>query len=491
MKGFGRGDHDGTDSYSTNAFYAFIVLAAVVVVVFVLVNLGQFFSWLGTLAGVLSPFLYGFIIAYLCDPVLRFFHERVFAFVERKKPRRKLRYNLSVAAAYIILILFVTLFFVLVIPQVGKSYNDLMSKVDGYVAAAQSWADNFVRTSPLFGGAYNNFAEFLDVNAIAQQFRDAISDSYNLISKAANYIVSYGGKVVVEVKNVFLGIVISVYLLLSKKKLLAQCKKFAASVFSPANCDRLASTTRFVNETFGGFVVGKLLDSLIVGLITFIILAVFSMPYYPLIAVIIGVTNVIPFFGPFIGAIPSAFIIFIADPPKAIWFVIIIVAIQQLDGNVIGPKILGDSTGLSALWVVVAITVIGGWFGIPGMFLGVPIFAVLYAFVKKTAEARLAKRGLPTETDAYRSNGGANGGVASDGEKTSKNGAPDDGEPDDNPSPNGAPDDGEPDDNPSANGTPDGGKTDNNNPADGASDGGTPDKDASGDIAGGARDGDK
>lgn len=156
--------------------------------------------------------------------------------------------------------------------------------------------------------------------------------------------------------------------------------------------DGVISFLSFTDDTFGGFIIGKLLDSLIIGVLTFIILAIFKMPYYQMISVIIGVTNVIPFFGPFIGAIPAVFIIFIADPIKALWFIVIIIIIQQIDGNIIGPKILGQTTGLSSLGVIIAITVMSGLLGVAGMFIGVPLFALIYIGFERILNRRIAEK---------------------------------------------------------------------------------------------------
>lgn len=169
--------------------------------------------------------------------------------------------------------------------------------------------------------------------------------------------------------------------------------------------ERLYNSTlelaNFTDKTFGGYITGKLLDSLIIGIIMFIVCAICKMPYTPLVSVLVGVTNVIPIVGPFIGAIPGTFIIFIVDPVKAFWFIVINVVVQQLDGNVIGPKILGQTTGLSALWVMMSITIMGGLWGLFGMLISVPIFAVLYTLVKLFVEKRLAGKGAPTETVEY------------------------------------------------------------------------------------------
>ena len=392
---------DKNKKYTTIAIYAFVVLSALCVLVAILLNFSFFWEKFTLVLDMLSPFIYGFVFAYLCNPILKFFNSKVYKFIEKKKKHPKLKYALSIITTYIVVAVAITIIFLLLIPQVVKSYTTLQSQISSYVTATQTWADDFVRTFPFFNGEYQNFAEFLDVNEITSSIKDFITNSSNLFQLIANYIISYAGRFVLEMKNILLGVILSVYFLLSKDKIKAQIKKTLSAFLDGKKINQLMSFVKFTDDTFGGYIVGNLLDSLMVGLLTFIILAIFEIPYYPLISVIVGVTNLIPFFGPFMGAIPSAFIILIADPIKSLFFIIIILIIQQIDGNIITPKILGDSTGLSAMWVIIAITISGDLFGIAGMFLGVPVFAVVYAVTKQQIEKRLKNRKLPQDTGYY------------------------------------------------------------------------------------------
>ena len=201
--------------------------------------------------------------------------------------------------------------------------------------------------------------------------------------------------------NIILGIIISVYLLMDKEKFFALGKKVVTSLLNEKHTTIVLDLANRTNLTFGRFIGGKIVDSAIIGVLTFIILAIFKMPYVLLISVIIGVTNIIPFFGPFIGAIPSAIIILFVSPIQALWFLVIILVIQQVDGNIIGPKILGDSIGISAFWILFSILVAGKLFGLVGMIIGVPMFALIYSVIKDIIEARLRYKGLPTETEKY------------------------------------------------------------------------------------------
>ena len=201
--------------------------------------------------------------------------------------------------------------------------------------------------------------------------------------------------------NFIIGIVISIYVLLGKETFIAQAKKLVYAVFPADRGNVIVATVRKANDIFGGFIIGKILDSVIIGILCFIGLSILQMPYTLLVSVIVGVTNVIPFFGPYIGAIPSAILIMLANPIQGLYFIIFILVLQQVDGNIIGPKILGDSTGLNSFWVVFAILVGGGLFGVAGMIFGVPLFATIYYITRKLTAWVLRKKGLPEETAAY------------------------------------------------------------------------------------------
>lgn len=208
--------------------------------------------------------------------------------------------------------------------------------------------------------------------------------------------------VISGIKNFLIGIIICVFFLNSKDTFAAQSRKIAYATFKNKNADKILYGAHFINITFGKFINGKLIDSLIIGIICFVFMTIVNWPYAMLISVIIGVTNIIPFFGPFIGAIPSALLILIIDPMICLYFIIFVFALQQLDGNIIGPKILGESIGIPSFWIMFAILVGGGMFGFVGMILGVPIFACIYAYIKYRVECRLDKYGMSTETNDYK-----------------------------------------------------------------------------------------
>ena len=203
------------------------------------------------------------------------------------------------------------------------------------------------------------------------------------------------------VENFIIGIIVSVYLLASKEKFIGQSKKILYALFKPKKADAIIEFSRESNRIFSGFIVGKLIDSLIIGIIAFVVLSIIKMPYTIIVSVIVGVTNIIPFFGPYIGGAICFILILLTDPKAALIFLVFVIILQQIDGNLIGPKILGESTGLSSFWVIFSILVGSGFFGFIGMLLGVPTFAVIYNFVKKIINNRLQKKKLPQNTDYY------------------------------------------------------------------------------------------
>ena len=387
--------------YAQISRYAVLVLFSVILFFLLISNLAGVKSFLDTVFTVLSPLIYGFIIAYILSPFQRFCEEKILRFRHGSKAEKRLKRPLSVLFSMLLLFLVLALLVGLVIPQVGRSFLELETQISGYMTAAQNLVDKFIRDFPLFNGQYNNLSEFMDVNEISTDLKSLISTLYGYLESLGNQVLAYAGRFVIEVKNALIGTIVAVYLLLAKEKLIAKCKRIAAALLDRRRYLNLVYLMRFTNKTIGGFLLGKIIDSAIIGLLTFIVMSIVGMPFTPLISVIIGVTNIIPFFGPFIGAIPSAFIIFIAEPKMTLWFILMIFVIQQLDGNVIGPKILGDSTGLSALGVLVSITIAGGFFGFAGMILGVPAAAVICALVHQKTDARLRAKKAETELEYY------------------------------------------------------------------------------------------
>lgn len=397
-------DFKKNEKYASIALYIFLTVCACAIVILAMVNLSTVMTFLKKSAIIFSPFTYGFIIAYLCNPIMLFYEKHLFAFKKAKRDMKKATRALSLTLAMLTAFALIAVMLYAVIPQIIESYEELGNQLNTYIRNIQTLADNLVKdySAKLVGTQYYTLTELLGAYDISFSFERILTYSYSALTVGADYLINYGGRIVGGVKNLLIGIIIAVYFLISKETLIAQIKKILNAILSRKNYLNCIRLGRFTHKTFGGFLIGKIVDSIIIGVLTFVVLLIFKIPYAPLVSVIVGVTNVIPFFGPFIGAIPSAFIIFIASPIKALWFIVIILVIQQLDGNVIGPKILGDSIGSSALWVIIAITVCGGYFGFAGMLLGVPATAVVYVLFKQHIEKRLLHKNHPIHTEFYK-----------------------------------------------------------------------------------------
>lgn len=371
----------------------FVVCAVVFLVLYTLVNLSQLTTIFSAVLSVLTPVLLGGALAYLLNPVFKLFECRVFKKIKKKRGVR----GLSLLCTYLVALLLLTGFVFLLIPQLWNSVLDLSRQFPTYVTNTAAWINGIVSK---FSENVNG-SPFIDEDMLLSTIQNFLFGSGDILEKIAEYIVQYGMGLVVGIKNAVLAVFISIYVLLSKDRLKAQAKKMTTALFSDKSSRHIYQCCSLCHKTFSGFFIGKIIDSLIIGVITLICLLLFRIDYAILVSTIVCVTNVIPVFGPFIGAIPSFFIIFISDPVDSFIFLILIILIQQLDGNVIGPKILGDSTGLSSLGVIISIVIMGEYFGVIGMILGVPIFAVIVALFKNFLESRLRAKGLPTETADY------------------------------------------------------------------------------------------
>lgn len=350
--------------------------------------------------GAISPAIFGFVLAYLLFPICRFFEKKVLRIINKKQARPRLTRIAAVLLTFLLAIAVISLFVSMVIPQIKASYSDLEAKFGGYLNSAA------LKLEKIFEDAFDNteqsaLSAILDIDLVFDTIEKVIDNLFGTIGSIADKVVTYSSKVVSIVAEIIVSLIFAVYFLLSKERLFSAISRFSSFAL-PYRLDRSARKwLNFTHHAFGSFISGKLLNSLIITLVNFTVYGLCGIPYYPLIALITGITDMIPYFGPFIGAVPAAFIILIADPIKVIWFVVLVLVIQQIDGNFIGPKILGEKVGVDSLLIIVAITVSGGLFGIIGMFIGVPVFTVIYQMVKEFVENRLKKKGLPTETSAY------------------------------------------------------------------------------------------
>ena len=370
-----------------------ISCAVIFTILYLITNFTAITAFFGSIFSVLTPVIVGAAIAYLLNPILKLFEYKIFKKLKNKAVRRAL----SLILTYVVAVLVLVAFFMLMIPSVIQSFLDLTSKFDTYVDEVTGIIDSIVNKF----SAIPEIGKALNRDAIIEAVKDFFFASGDVFTTVMDYAAEFALGLFVGVKNTIIGIFISIYILIDKERLHAMVRKITAALFKDKGRARILKYARLANKTFGSFLIGKIVDSIIIGLLTFVTLIIFRIPYAPLVSTIVGITNIIPVFGPIFGAIPSAFIIFIASPQKALIFLVLILLIQQLDGNVIGPKILGNSTGISSLGVIVAIVIMGEYFGVVGMIIGVPLFAMVIMLINEFLENKLKAKGMPTGTDEY------------------------------------------------------------------------------------------
>lgn len=383
----------------------FFVVAACILFYFALLRLGQISSVFKQFLSVAKPIIYGLAIAYLLNPIVRWVDHWIVPFLEKHCPKMKKKHQLSrgigIFLSIVLMIALIVTLLNMMIPELYGSVRDMILNVPSQMNRFISEFSKMHSSNSTVGKMLENVIE--EASSFLQNWlRTDLMDKVNLWMTQLTVGMI---QMIREVFNFIIGIIVSIYVLFNKEKFQKQTKKLIYAVFRPGQANLILQVGGKSNEIFGGFIIGKIIDSLIIGAICFGGLSIMNMPYTMLVSVIVGVTNVIPFFGPYIGAIPSAILILLADPLKGLYFVIFIIILQQFDGNILGPKILGNSTGLSSFWVVFSILIAGGLFGIPGMILGVPSFAVIYYIVNMLINSILRKKDLPTDTECYGENG--------------------------------------------------------------------------------------
>ena len=382
---------------------AFCVIACSILFYMALAYLPVIGTALKSLARILSPFIWGLIITYLLAPLYKGLYQGFFLPLteklsgKKKKTSPKLAKALSVLLSIIVFLAMITALVYLIIPQLYSSVETIVNNSPGYIDKLSEWSKNTLANYPeLRDFVTEKFAE-INTNLFTW-IRDTILPGLGSFVSNITAGVYYFLR---AVYNIVIGIIVSAYLLSNMETASARAKRLCYCVFGVEWAEKIRSAIRFTDRTFMGFINGKLLDSAIIGLICYVVCAILKMPYALLVSVIIGVTNIIPFFGPLIGAIPSAFIILLVDPLKALIFVIFIIILQQVDGNIIGPKILGSSIGINGFWVMFSIILGAGLFSFWGMLLGVPVFVVIYTGITILVERKLKKRSLPVDPDDY------------------------------------------------------------------------------------------
>ncbi|MCI5620250.1 MAG: AI-2E family transporter [Lachnospiraceae bacterium] len=391
----------GIKKYFSIALVVFLTFCACLAVFIAFYRYQGMLAAFGNLMHVLQPIIIGLVLAYLLNPVMMFVEKGVLKLLDgrlgSRRKEKKVARVIGTFGAVVFLVLIIGLLIEMMLPQLIESISGMLVTLPSQVNSFIDWINGYIKSD-------NSMAA--DLEEMLRNVTNYLKEwaETTLLPDVQNYITSVTSGVFSFFKmllNAIIGVIISVYVMMSKEKFVGQSKKVLYAVFKPSTANTIIETARMSHKIFGGFITGKILDSAIIGLLCYIVLSIMQMPYTLLVSAIVGVTNIIPFFGPFIGAIPSFIIIVLASPMQGLYFLIAVLILQQVDGNIIGPKILGDSTGLTSFWVVFAIMVGGGLFGFIGMLLGVPTFAVIYYLVKKAVNHWLRKRHLSTETDDY------------------------------------------------------------------------------------------
>ncbi len=384
---------------------AFCVIACAILFFMALNYIGLVGKALKALIRILSPFIWGLVLTYLLHPLVRSlenhifrpFFARLFAKSRRHSGRKSAR-ALSVLLSEIIMLAVVTGLFFLIIPQLYSSIETIVINSPVYIETITNWATKMLTDFPeirsyvadLLGDVNEDLISWLQTTVLP-----GLGSLLSNVSTGVRYVVT-------AVYNLVIGIIVSVYLLSDLDSYKASAKRMLYSVLTPESAKKLLDGLDFTDRTFIGFLNGKLLDSAIIGIICYIVLTILNMPYALLVSVIVGITNIIPFFGPLLGAVPGSIIILMVSPPKALVFVIFIIILQQIDGNIIGPKVLGSSVGITGFWVMFSIIFGAGLFSFWGMLLGVPVFVVIYTLINNSIERKLRRSDLPCEAEAYR-----------------------------------------------------------------------------------------
>ncbi len=350
-------------------------------------------GFISSTLSVLSPIIIGFALSYFLNPILKFFERKVF-----KKIRNKLTLRIvSLVCTFLSVVLFIIGFAMLIIPHVTESLTDLGNRWEEYQASMFAFIDKVILKLNELG--MNTYS--ITSQEVIEYVKKIFASDNDLADTILSYIANNYKNILVIPRNILLAVFISIYVLLTKERISAQTRKFINAVFNKQKAQGISKRFKKTHATFGGYFTGVVLDAIFIGISSFILCCIFRIPYASLISVVLAITNVIPVFGPFIGTIPSAFIILLSEPSKVIIFVVLVIVLQQIDGNIVAPKILGESTGISSLGVIVAITIMGACFGFVGMLAGVPIFAVIVALIRELVDEKLKSKELSTDIADY------------------------------------------------------------------------------------------
>lgn len=383
----------GNKKYSEILKYVLVAIVITMLLILVSFNYNVVSSVVSKIVAVFEPVIWAAVIAFILNPMMmsveKFLSRKIF----KKKSRPKFSRVIGIFCASVVLIAIIALVILSVIPELISSIPGIYDGITNeLIPGIQTWVNKLLEDNPSISNIVSN-----ELNDIYKGIQSLVLSIIPQLTNVLTEILDFAN----SVKNFVFGFILAIYFLFTKEILQAQTKKLIVALFSVQTYTRIFAITSNINNALLNFVYGKIIDSTIIGLICAVFMLVTKMPYVLIISLIIGITNIIPVFGPFIGAIPSAMLVLIADPPKTIWFVIFIVILQQIDGNIIGPKILGDKIGISSFWTLFSILVFGSMFGIVGMIIGVPIFAVIMDIVKTIVNSKLRSKDMPTDRDYY------------------------------------------------------------------------------------------
>lgn len=376
---------------------AFLVLVCTALIITALQNFGTVREGVNKLIDILTPIIYGIVMAYLLNPVYAFIYRNTKKLLDRSK-LKKMSVSLSKTAGTVLSVLCLLLLIfglvAMIIPELHRSLislsNSLPSNLNKIYANAMKLVDDYPEIAGYLSQSFNDFYKFLTNFSLEQ----LMPNFRNLASLLASLAPLGSGiwSMINWIKNFIIGVIVMIYLLNTKETLAYGARKIIFAIFPKKFAETTLDTCHEIDSMFGGFILGKIIDSLIVGVICFVVLSIMNMPYTMLVSVIVGITNIIPFFGPFIGAIPSIVLIMISSPIQALYFAIFILILQQIDGNIIGPNILHGSTGISSFWVLFSILLFGGLFGFIGMIIGVPIWGIILKMSERLTNHLLKKK---------------------------------------------------------------------------------------------------
>lgn len=373
--------------------FTITAFAIILLIILALINISYIDAFITGILNMLSPIIIGAAVAYVLNPLLKFFERVVF---KRLRARRFVRV-ISLILTYLVALLAITVVLAIVLPRIIFSFFRITSNINSYLDTATNFVNTIIAKFISDSPKYNS-------TQIAQIVGDIFTESGDVFKTIISVILSYFSGLISTLKNVFLGLFVSIYILVSKEKLTAQAAKCARAFLSNKTYRNTLKYIRKTNATFGKFFIGKIVESSILALLIVSLLLIFRMEYCLLIGTMIGIFNLVPFFGIIIAIIISAFLILIATPDRLLLFIILMIIVYQIDINILAPKILGKSAGISSLGVIVAVIIMGEYLGVVGMIIAVPIFSIIISIIKDWIEGKLKKKQLPTSTKEYYSN---------------------------------------------------------------------------------------